>query len=116
MTDPNMRDFYSRVNRIQRLHSRGYSFLAEGTLGRVPRPAPRGRMLAVVRSVLFLALGVICLKGILNYQVGPELYDQRVERLAAGDEVDRVGAALMWADPASVWVADQLRAYMPPRD
>lgn len=116
MSDPNMRDFYSRVNRIERSHARGYGFVAEGTLGRTPRPVRRGRGLIVVRSALFLLLGIVCLKGVLNYQVGPELYDQRVERLAQGDEVERIGAAIMWADPASVWVADKLRAWMPPRD
>ncbi len=115
MTDPNMRDFYSRVNRIERLHSRGYGFVATGTLGRTPRPSRRSWLVPVLRSVLFLVLGVICLKGVLNYQVGPDLYDQRVERLATGDEVERIGAAIMWADPASTWVADLLRDWMPPR-
>lgn len=115
MTDPNMRDFYSRVDRLQRSHAKGYGFQAEGTLGRVPRPVSRGRGWAVVRSLSVLAVGVVCLKGVLNYQVGPELYDQRVARLEAGDGVDRVGAAIMAADPASLWVADRLRAWMPPR-
>lgn len=115
MSDPNIRDFYSRVNRIERSHARGYSFVAEGTLGRTPRPARRGRLVPVLRSALFLLAGLVCLKGVLNYQVGPDLYDQRVERLQAGDEVERIGAAIMWADPASVWVADQLRDWMPPR-
>ena len=116
MSDPNMRDFYSRVNRIERSHARGYSFVAEGTLGRTPRPVRRGRGLVLARSALFLLIGIICLKGVLNYQVGPDLYDQRVERLAQGDEVERIGATIMWADPASVWVADRLRNWMPPRD
>ena len=115
MTDPNMRDFYSRVTRIERTHAKGYAFLAEGTLGRAPRPARRSRLVPVLRSAMFLVMGVICLKGVLNYQVGPDLYDQRVERLAAGDEVERIGATIMWADPASVWVADRLRDWMPPR-
>lgn len=115
MTNPNMRDFYSRVDRIEHSHARGYSFVAEGTLGRTPRPVKRNRLAPVLRSAAFLLVGVICLKGVLNYQVGPDLYDQRVERLAAGDEVERIGAAVMWADPASVWVADRLREWMPPR-
>lgn len=113
MSDQNMRDFYSRVNRIEHSHARGYGFVAEGTLGRTPRPVRRGRGLMLARSVLFLLIGIVCLKGVLNYQVGPELYDQRVERLAQGDEVERIGAAIMWADPASAWVADRLRDWMP---
>lgn len=115
MSDPNMRDFYSRVNRIERTHARGFSFVAEGTLGRTPRQVRRARVAPILRSALFLLLGIVCLKGVLNYQVGPDLYDQRVERLQAGDEVERIGAAIMWADPASVWVADRLRDWMPPR-
>ena len=33
MYDPNMRDFYRRVGRIERTHAQGGGFEAAGTLG-----------------------------------------------------------------------------------
>lgn len=115
MTDPNLKDFYTRLARIEHMHARGYGFEAAGTLGRMPRGRARSRIMPVARAVLFLLIGVIGLKGVIHYKVGPDLYNDRVARLEAGEGFDRLGGVLMRPDPATLWVADKLRDYIPPQ-
>jgi hypothetical protein len=111
--DPNLNDFYSRVSRIEKSHAKGYGFEAAGTVGR--KTASRGgrRLLKAVKPlalVLVLGLG---LKGVIHYYVGAQTYESRVSALAAGQGFDPVGAWLMHADPATLWVSGQLQALLP---
>jgi hypothetical protein len=111
--DPNLNDFYSRVSRIEKSHAKGYGFEAAGTVGR--RAAGRGarRLLKLVKpTVLVVALG-LCLKGVIHYYVGAQTYESRVSALAVGDGFDPVGAWLMHADPATLWVSGQLQNMLP---
>jgi hypothetical protein len=116
MSDQNLKDFYTRISRIENMHAKGYGFEAVGTLGRSVRPRPRQRWFPAFRSALFIMMAAFCLKAALHYRVGPELYDDRVSRLAEGQGFDRVGAVLMQADPITLWLADWLRETVPPRD
>ena len=111
--DPNLNDFYSRVSRIEKSHAKGYGFEATGTVGR--RSSGRGarRVMKLVKpAVVVLALG-LCLKGVIHYYVGAQTYESRVSALAAGEGFDPVGAWLMHADPATLWVSGQLQGMLP---
>lgn len=111
--DPNLNDFYSRVSRIEKTHAKGYGFEAKGTLGRKSTARGNRRLFKVLKPVvLALVLGV-CLKGMIHYYVGPQTYESRVSALAAGTGFDPVGAWLMHADPASLYVSSQLQVWLP---
>ena len=113
MSDPNLTDFYARIDRIAQMRARGYGFEAAGTLGRPGMAKPRGRGLALLRSLAFVLICAFGVKAMMQYRVGPDLYDSRVARLQDGDAIDRLGAALMRADPVTLYLADQLRLRMP---
>ncbi|MGV8987518.1 MAG: hypothetical protein ACOH2H_14695 [Cypionkella sp.] len=108
MADSNIGDFYNRVARIERARKKGYGFEAAGTLGRshYARPVPRRR--SAVGPVLFLLACGFLLKGTMYSQVGPDLYNQRVSALMAGEGIDRVGGWLMQADPVTLYAAGKI--------
>ena len=111
--DPNLNDFYSRVSRIEKSHAKGYGFEAAGTVGRRSSGRGRGRILKLVKpAVLVLAMGV-GLKGVIHYFVGAQTYENRVSALVAGSGFDPVGAWLMYADPATLWVSGKLQSVLP---
>ncbi|MGB8622510.1 MAG: hypothetical protein WCD16_06810 [Paracoccaceae bacterium] len=104
MVDPNLRDFHGRLRRVNRIHRRGGGFEAAGTLGRsvyVERPAQRSLLRPLM---LVLAFGLV-LKAVLYIQIGPDDYQNRVERLRQGSQVEAIGAYVMQADAATVWLA-----------
>ena len=107
--DPNLRDFYGRITRIEAARAQGYGFEAAGTLGLSHyRKAARRRMpfFGPLFIAIIMALG---LKGAIHYKVGTATYDQRVESLMAGQNFDRLGGWLMQADPATLWVSQFIR-------
>jgi hypothetical protein len=111
--DPNLNDFYSRVSRIEKSHAKGYGFEAPGTVGRRVASRTGSRILKLAKPlVLALAVGV-GIKGVIHYFVGAQTYESRVSALAAGQGFDPVGAWLMHADPASLWVSEQLQSVLP---
>ena len=106
MSDPNLVDFYGRVARIERAHSKGYGFEAKGTLGRSHYLRPTRQRRPLLRVLTFSFVCIFGLKGTMHYNIGPESYDARVARLQTGQEFDKLGAWLMQADPVTLWVAD----------
>jgi hypothetical protein len=111
--DPNLNDFYSRVSRIEKSHAKGYGFEAVGTLGRKGSTRNGLRVLKLVKPLaLVLAVG-IGIKGVIHYYVGAQTYESRVSALAAGQGFDPVGAWLMHADPATLWLSGQLQGVLP---
>jgi hypothetical protein len=111
--DPNLNEFYSRVSRIEKSHAKGYGFEAAGTVRRKGTGRSGLRGLKLLKPVLMaLALG-ICLKGVIHYYVGAQTYESRVSALAAGEGFDPVGAWLMHADPATLWVSGQMQSLLP---
>jgi hypothetical protein len=103
--DPNLRDFYGRISRIEEAHARGHGFEAPGTIGlsRHPRPARRRR--SFFGPIFVAVVMAFALKGTIHYKVGAATYDERVQTLLAGQGFDRVGGWLMQADPASIWIS-----------
>ena len=110
MTDPNLTDFYGRVARIQKAHDKGYGFEAAGTLGRSYYFRPRSKRRPFIWPVLFLLVCTVLLKGVVYHSVGAETYNDRVAILAAGEWIERAGAWLMQAEPATIFVSDQITA------
>ncbi len=109
MTDPNLVDFYGRVAKINRDHARGYRFESVGTLGRsFYSRSPRRSPLRFVMPLLTVALCAVGLKAAIHYSIGAEVYQARVDALMASQGFDRIGAYLMVADPATVWLSGKL--------
>lgn len=113
MADPNLVDFYSRVARIEAAHKRGQGFEADGSLGRSHYRQPRRRRIAIVRPLLVTVLSIILLKATIHTHVGDGVYRERVAVLAAGDDIDRVGAFLMVPDAATLWLSRVMSSYAP---
>ncbi|MGL6208207.1 MAG: hypothetical protein ACRC14_00050 [Paracoccaceae bacterium] len=110
MADANLADFYGRIARIERAHAKGYGFEANGTLGRSHYLRPVRQRRPLLRALIFALVCAFGLKGAILYNVGPESYEARVERLQTGKDFDQLGAWLMQADPVTVWVASQIDA------
>ncbi|HMO09080.1 MAG TPA: hypothetical protein PKD10_15745 [Paracoccaceae bacterium] len=113
MTDPNLQDFYLRVARIESARQRGLGFEAEGALGRSHYKRPSRRRIAIVKPLLVTVASIILLKATIHYHVGDGVYRERVAVLAAGDDIDRVGAFLMAPDTATLWLSQKMQAYAP---
>lgn len=108
MTDQNLIDFTRRVRRIEQAHVDGYGFEAVGTLGR-SHYRPRRRMrLPLMGPVIMVVALVVVIKAAIQVQLGPEIYQSKVDRLWQGTALDQVGAVLMQPDPLSLRVAGHL--------
>lgn len=108
MADENLLDFNRRVRRIEQAHVEGFGFEASGALGR-SHYRPRRRMrLPLMGPVLMLVVIVVVLKAAIQAQLGPDLYQAKVDRLWQGSALEQVGAVLMQPDPLSLRVADGL--------
>lgn len=112
MVDPNMKNFYGRIDRIERMHSAGAGFEAVGTLGMSYYSAQRrrSRRAAWVLPAALLVATIFGLKAGVHAMIGPELYQDRVAMLAQGGLVDQAGAFVLEAGPVTVWLSEQIRA------
>lgn len=108
MADPNLKDFYRRVSRIEKARAKGFGMEAAGTLGMsyYARPKKSSRSV-LVPFLLAMACGFV-LKGAIHYNVGAELYQDRVANLMQGEGFDRLGGWLMQPDPVTLFVASQI--------
>jgi hypothetical protein len=108
--------FSKRVKRIGRKHSRMahagviHSVNHDGLIvARPRRRAPsfpwKGLVLLLVAALLF--------KSFLLLNLGPITYQDRVNSLAGGGIAEQAGAFVMQAGPASTWVVEQIRPYLP---
>ena len=109
MGDPNLRDFYGRITRIEQARSKGYGFEAPGTLGLSHYRKPVVRQRSIVGPLIVAVVMALGLKGAIHYKVGAATYDKRVASLMQGEEIDRLGGWLMQADPATLWVSHLIR-------
>lgn len=108
MADPYMRDFQGRLKRIERIHKRGGGFEAEGTLGRSSYRQPVQKR-SVMRPMILVLGCAMMLKVGLYAQIGPVDYEERVERLRQGTEVEQIGAYVMQADQVTVALSEFLK-------
>lgn len=117
MADPNLRDFYGRIYRIQKRHRRGGGFEATGTLGRSYFVPPPSRSINIVRPLVMVVIAVTFVKVLMLAVIGPADYASRIAGLQAGGTIDRVGAVVMAVDPVTGFLAgkiDDLRGKLAP--
>ena len=111
MADQNMVDFYGRVTRIKKARAKGYGFEAAGTLGRsyYTQHAPSRSKISILKPALIVLFGAFGLKGAIHYQIGGDVYLERVADLKSGEGFDRLGGYLMQADPVTIFVSAKLK-------
>ena len=108
MTDPNMTDFYTRVARLEKARAKGYGFEAAGALGRSFYHKPTSRRRPILVPLIFMALCLFVLKGVLHHAIGAQVYEDRVATLAAGTGIAPVGAWVMQTDPLTLFISTQI--------
>jgi hypothetical protein len=108
--DPNLRDFYSRVTRIEKARAHGYGFEAPGTLGLSHYHRTTRKRMPIVGPLFVVIVMSLFLKGAILYKIGEATYETRVAELMSGSDFDKVGGWLMQADPATIWVSEKIRA------
>jgi hypothetical protein len=113
--DPNLQDFQSRVQRIEKARAKGYGFEAAGTLGRSHYQRPARRTTSFIKPLLFAFLIVVGLKGVIHFKIGGDVYQARVDAMMAGEGFDRLGGWLMTVDPATQAISDFLTKQFPPK-
>ncbi|MCV2867949.1 hypothetical protein OEW28_04855 [Defluviimonas sp. WL0002] len=111
MVDPNMKNFYGRVDRIQRVHAAGGGFEAQGTLGMFHYNALRKkrRRATWLMPALLVCVTVLLIKAGVMATIGPELYQDRIAMLQQGNALDRAGAYVLEAGQATVWLSEIIR-------
>ncbi len=103
--------FVKRLQKIEERHrklARGYVRLKEvdGLLVPVPARRPVRRSFPFV-GLLMTISALTAFKGFLLFHHGPITYAENVELLASGNVVEKLGAWIMSADPATIWLARQ---------
>ena len=116
MADANFQNFDARMARITRQHQR----LAKGYVTKVTKDGlivhrPRRRVAPYIpwRSVLGLLVVGMAVKVLMFVNLGPETYDARVATLMAGTQFEQVGAYLLQADQATLWLAAKVEELKP---
>lgn len=109
--DMHQKNFAIRLDRIDRRHrdvSDGYitSVNHDGLIIAVRR---RRKVRVPYAGLALVALGIIAIKALAVVQMGEEGYAARIEGLASGSQIERVGAWVMQADPLTQWVATQFK-------
>lgn len=113
MHDPNLRDFHSRIGRIERTHANGGGFEAAGTLGMSyynALKAPRRRYGWLMPMVL-VAMTIVAIKAGILATIGDDAYTARLATLSQGDVADQIGAYVLQADPLTHYIASVVRGY-----
>lgn len=111
MADANDIEFVKRLQKVEERHrrlARGHVRLKEvdGLLIPVPARRPARRTFPFV-GLLMTISALTGFKGFLLFHHGPTTYAQNVDLLASGNVVEKLGAWIMSADPATIWVAQQ---------
>lgn len=106
--------FEQRVRHLASKHRR----MAHGIAHRMGRDGlitahPRRRRPSFPLRGLMILLGAAFLfKAFLYASLGAGVYNERVALLASGSIVERGGAWVMQADPATIWAAEQVSALL----
>lgn len=111
MTDRNLREFETRLHRIEQIHQAGGAFEASGSLGRAyfdsVRAKPR-RSFPLRASALILC-GALLLKAGVLAQIGTEAYTAKVAALADGNPAQAAAAWVLKTDPITRDIAGVIR-------
>lgn len=110
MSASQFEEFDRRMRRINRRHSKlshGYvtSVNNDGLVVAKPKKQS-GR--ATLRGVAIMIVAIMVFKAFLFAQLGATAYEIRVERLSAGNSVEKAGSILMAADPITVYLGKSI--------
>lgn len=110
MYDPNLIDFYDRVQRIRRDHAQGYGMEAVGALGRsafqrreVTYHVP---LLGPIAAALLITIMV---KALLQIGMGDTDYYARLAELRSGTPWEQWTSEMMRPDAVSNFLATEFR-------
>lgn len=112
MADPNLTDFYARLARFEKMHRKGYSFDAPGTLTRPRAKTRRSLSMTIFKPLVLVAAFAIGMKSVIYNQVGTEDYNLRVAGMGQGEGFDRLGGWLMQADGATIYFSGKIDAVL----
>lgn len=108
VADANLKDFYDRVRRFERMKKKGHGLEAPGAIGRSYYRRSRSQGRGWLSKLVIVAGFVLVLKALLYLSVGAVVYGQRVTKLRAGEGLEPLGGWIMQADPVTRWLADQI--------
>lgn len=106
--------FEHRVRRVARKHRA----MAQGIVHRMGADGlvsayPRRRMPSFpLRGLMVLIGAAFLFKACLFAALGASVYEDRVALLQSGSIVEQGGAWVMQADPATIWVAEQINGVL----
>ena len=108
-------DFSKRLEQIAARrggmkHGIQYQVKEDGTVVATHR---RSRTRFPIGSLLTLVAGGLVFKAFLFMSLGEATYNQRVSILENGTPVEMVGAFVMKADPATLWIVEQVESLLP---
>ena len=91
-------------------HGIQYQVKEDGTVVATHR---RSRSAFPIGSIATLLVGAVLFKAFLFMSLGQATYEQRFSILETGSPVEKIGAIVMKADPATIWIVDQIEALLP---
>lgn len=102
----------SRVDATRREISKGanYSVNQDGLIISRPR---RSGLRFPLRGLFFAIAGLMMFKAGVVATLGIATYTSRIEALGEGTIFERAGAWVMTADPATLWMALQIKLLLP---
>ena len=114
MADAKQMQFGYRLKRIDKAHRKlahGYvtSINHDGLI--IARPARRSSGVPL-RGLFLCLLVLLTFKGFVYAQIGGAAYADRVGLLENGTIVEQLGAYVMFADPATLWIAQQISLFL----
>ncbi|MEL7166125.1 MAG: hypothetical protein AAGL96_11700 [Pseudomonadota bacterium] len=103
--DPSFNQRLASVERNHRLLANGYTteVRADGLI--VARPRRQRRALGRIRYFVLIMLGLLMFKAFSFSTLGELTYNERVAKLGNGTTTEQIGAFVMQAEPATVFVA-----------
>lgn len=108
------KDFDDRIERITNKRAQ----MRDGYVGRVTKDGlvvfrPRRRAIPVSpRGLAMVVFAFIFFKALIMSHLGINIYQERIDKLRSGTIVEQAGAFIMQPDPATLWVAAQIRPYI----
>ena len=111
MTDRNLRDFETRLHRIEQIHQAGGAFEASGSLGRAyfDSVRPRKRRGFPLRAAAMIMCAALLLKAGVLAQIGTEAYGDKVAALSEGGAANAAAAWVLKPDPVTRKLASVIR-------
>ena len=113
MNDPQLREFFGRLHRIEKIHRRGGGFEADGTLGQsyYTKLRLQNQRRPILRPAVVFVSVILLFKSVLLAAIGEQAYAEKLVGLRQGDIVEQVGAFIMAVDPLTSTLAAILAPY-----